>query len=63
MCITTWYPKLDGSHFDSPYISILEMTALGGKGVWTMLHTYRPLSKQLSGSLINKDSFVPCKML
>ena len=38
--ITSWYPKINGSHFGLPPSSIHRMTGLGGKFVWSKLMMY-----------------------
>ena len=41
--IASWYPNVNGSHFGFPPSSIHRMTGLGGKMVWAMTHSHRPI--------------------
>ena len=46
VCITSSYPKFNGSHFDLPPSSIHRMTGLGGNFPHTMTYAHRPHSSQ-----------------
>ena len=42
VCITSWYPNFNGSHFGLPPSEIHRMTGLPPKIVWTMTYSHRP---------------------
>ena len=56
VCITSWYPKFNGSHFDLPPSSIHRMTGLGGNMAWMMMYAHRPRCV----SRLTVKSLVPC---
>ena len=48
LCIASWYPKFDGSHFDLPPSSVHRMTGLGGYFVWTFSYVRRYTASDVS---------------
>ena len=44
VCITSWNPKFNRSHFGVPPSAIHRVTGLGGNFEWTMTYVYRSLS-------------------
>ena len=64
VCITSWYPKFNGSHFGLPPRSIHRMTGLGGKMVWRYAHrphslTGRCFQKRRKKKNVQKYSLTP----
>ena len=55
VCITSWYPNFNGSHFGLPPSEIHRMTGLPPKIVLTMTYSHRPFDKL--GEMLDKDIF------